>query len=101
MVALSVLVLGPTFGIYLGKTEKSALINHGIETKGIVYKKWYNYGKNGGWLLRCNFNVDAKTYSTFSETDRHNKYKIGDTLTILYNENFPQQCVIKDLKNDE
>ena len=101
MVALSVLILGPTFGIYFTKAEKNELRNHGIETKGIVYKKWYNYGKNGGWLLRCNFKVETKTYSTFSETDRHNKYKIGDTLTILYNENFPQQCVIKDLANDD
>ena len=101
IIALSVLVLGPTFGIYLGKMEKSALREHGVETKGVVYKKWYNYGKNGGWLFRCNFKADAKTYSTFSETDRYNTYKIGDTLTILYNGNFPQQCIVKDLENDK
>lgn len=99
--ALSVLVLGPTFGIYLEKIEKSNLQHHGIEKKGVVYKKWYSYGKNGGWLFRCNFKVDGKTFSTFSENDRYNTYKIGDTLTILYNENFPQQCIIKDLEIDK
>ena len=100
-VALSVLVIGPTLGMHLRKMEKTALKDHGIETRGIVYKKWYNSGKNSGWLLRCRFEVNAKVYSTFSKTDRHNKYKIGDTLKILYNENFPQQCVIEDLENDE
>lgn len=100
IVALSVLIIGPTFGIYLGKKEKSALQDHGVETKGVVHKKWYKYGKNGGWLLRCSFKVESKTYSTFSETDKHNTYKIGDTLIIIYNENFPQQCKIKDLEDD-
>ena len=99
--ALSVLLLGPLFGIYLGKMEKKVLRDQGVETKGIVSKKWYSYGKNGSWLLRCNFQVEAKTYSTFSVTDRNNIYKIGDTLTIIYNENFPQQCIIKDLENDK
>jgi hypothetical protein len=97
IIALSVLIIGPVFGIYLGNKEKSTLEHYGKETKGIVYKKWYALGKNGGWLLKCNFKIGGKVYLTFSETDRHNQYKVGDTLTIIYNTNFPQQCKIKEL----
>jgi hypothetical protein len=100
LVAISILVLGPAFGLYLGYKEKKTMDEHGVETQGVVYKKWYNNGKNGGWLFRCNFKANTKSYSTFSITDKHNTYKIGDTLTVLYNENFPQQCIIKEVEDD-
>lgn len=99
LTALSVLIIGPSFGIYIKNKEKTALQKYGQQTKGVVYKKWYNEGKNSnsGWLLRCNYKVGDETYSTFSVTDKNNVYKIGDTLTIIYNSNFPQQCEIREL----
>ena len=98
IVALSVLVIGPLFGFYSGKKNEMNLKKYGVETKGVVYKKWYKYRQSSGWLLKCKFQVDGKTYSTFSETDQHNKYKVGDTLTILYNYKFPQECIIEELE---
>ncbi len=97
IVALSVLIIGPLFGFYSGQKTDVNLRKYGIETKGIVYEKWYKYTQSSGWLLRCNFQADGKTYSTFSATDQHNKYKVGDTLTILYNSQFPQECIIEEL----
>ncbi|MEO6453528.1 MAG: hypothetical protein ABIN97_05615 [Ginsengibacter sp.] len=65
--------------------------------KGLVYKKWYKTGKNSEWLLRCQYVVDGVTYSTFSETDKDNKYKVGDTLTVVFIDNYPQKSKIKEL----
>ena len=68
-VALSVLIIGPLFGIYSGyKTDRNLKI-YGVETEGIVYRKWHVL-KSNDWLLRCNFKAQGKIYSTFSETDR-------------------------------
>ncbi|MFN6377782.1 MAG: hypothetical protein ACK4WD_00800 [Flavobacteriales bacterium] len=96
--ALSVLVIGPAFGLYIGYQEEKDLRENGQTVKGVVYKKWYSTGKYSEWLLRCQYEVDGVVYSTFSETDRDNKYEIGDTLTILYVNNFPQKSKIKELE---
>ena len=95
--ALSVLVIGPSFGFYLGYKDERDFQQNGEETKGIVYKKWYKYGKNSEWLLRCQYEVDGVIYSTFSETDEENRYQVGDTLTVIYIKNYPPKCKIKEL----
>ena len=95
--ALSVLIIGPSFGFYGSYQEKMAFQKSGIETKGIVYKKWYSLKKNSEWLVRCQYVVDGMVYSTFSETDNDNKDKVGDTLTVIYIDDFPQKCKIKEL----
>lgn len=100
-IPLSILVVGPLFGIYSNNVEEKRLRDNGAETKGIVHEKQYQSWKNKGWFIKCNFEVDAKTYSTFNITDKHNKYQIGDTLTIRYYKKFPQQCIIKELENDK
>jgi hypothetical protein len=95
--ALSVLIIGPSFGFYLGYNEDKEFQKNGETAKGIVYKKWYKYGKNSEWLLRCHYVVDGVTYSTFSETDKNNQYNVGDTLNVVYIKNFPQKSKIKEL----
>ena len=95
--ALSVLLIGPSFGFYLGHQEDKEFQKKGETVKGVVYKKWYKTGKNSEWLLRCSYMVDGIQYSTFSETDRGNKYRVGDTLTVIYIDNFPQKSKIKEL----
>ncbi len=95
--ALSALIIGPSFGFYRSYQEKLAFQKSGKETKGVIYKKWYSLKKNSEWLVRCHYMVDDVTYSTFSETDKYNKYKVGDTLTVIYIDGFPQKCKIKEL----
>lgn len=95
--ALSVLIIGPSFGLYLGNKEEKEFRENGETVKGIVYRKWYKTGKNSEWLLRCQYVVDGVTYSTFSKTDKNNKYRGGDTLTVIYIDNFPQKSKIKEL----
>jgi hypothetical protein len=93
---LSVLILGPLLGYYYGYEENKDFQERGKTTSGIIYKKWYNSGKNKQWLIRCHYVVNGQTYSTFSETDAENKYKVGDTLTVIYLEDYPQKCDIRE-----
>ncbi|TDW96657.1 hypothetical protein EDB95_4492 [Dinghuibacter silviterrae] len=66
---------------------------------GIVYKKWHTSGRNRHeWLLKCRFYVNGVEYSTFSEEDKYNQYKIGDTLHVVYAERTPTNCEILELK---
>ena len=96
--AISVLVIGPSFGFYLGYKDEKDFQEKGHSVKGVVYKKWYAVGKNSEWLLRCEYVVNGVRYSTFSETDEDNEYQIGDTLTIIYFEDYPQKSKIKELE---
>lgn len=81
--------------------KENDLALHGQTTKGIVYKKWYDDDKkNPKWLLRCNYIVDGTSFSTFSETDKENKYRIGDTLTVIYSTRYPQNSIIYELKGN-
>jgi hypothetical protein len=95
--ALSVLVIGPSFGYYLGYQESKDFQRSGQTVKGVVYKKWYTTGRNKEWLVRCQYEVEGVSYSTFSETDKENKYRVGDSLTVIYMDNFPQKCKIQEL----
>ena len=95
--ALSFLIIGLSFGYYGSYQEDIDFQERGKQTKAVVYKKWYSIKKNSEWLLKCKYVVDGTGYSTFSETDKKNIYKIGDTLTVIYIEEYPQKCRIKEL----
>ena len=98
-IAISVLIISMTYIYYLQTKQENDLLLYGQTTKGIVYKKWYDtYKDKSKWLLRCKYVIDGDTLSTFSETDKDNKYKVGDTLTILYSTHNPQNCIIHELK---
>ena len=98
--ALSVFIVGLPFGFYLNYSEKKDLEQKGETTKGVIYRKWHSSGKNSEWLIRCRFQVNGTSYSTFSEKDKNNVFKVGDTLTIIYINDFPQKCKIKELQEN-
>jgi hypothetical protein len=95
--ALSVLVIGPSYGLYLRYQDERQFQQNGETVKGIVYKKWFTSGRNKEWLLRCKYVVNGATYSTFSVTDKKNKFKVGDTLTVIFVPDFPQKSKIEEL----
>jgi len=97
--ALSVLISGPTYGIYLGTQQNKELSQYGKQTTGIVCKKWetLKYQKHYEWLLRCKFVVNGTNYSSFSVQDKKNLFHIGDTLHIMYSERNPENCVVVEL----
>jgi hypothetical protein len=42
------------------------------------------------WLINCKYYVDNFEYVTYYETDEENKARIGDTLKITYNKEYPR-----------
>jgi steroid 5-alpha reductase family enzyme len=98
IVAASVLIVSLVYIYYLEVKGDNDLHLYGKTTRGIVYKKWHDTSREkANWLVRCTYIVDGHTFSTFSETDKENKYKIGDTLTIRYSSRYPQNCIIEEL----
>jgi hypothetical protein len=89
----SVLVLGPSYGVYTGYLSHKDLLENGIKTKGIIIEKFRQLSRRGiqnDWLIKCEFKVDSLKFSTFSEHDKYNMYKPGDTITIIYSKKNPQ-----------
>ena len=101
IIAISVLTIIMSYLYFLQTKKENDLVLNGCKTRGIVYKKWQdNYKQDSKWLLVCNFSVDGKPFYTFSETDKENKYKVGDTLTIIYSTRFLGNCIIEELENN-
>ena len=89
--ALSVLIVGPTFGLYQGYCETQELKKKGIWTKAIVTDEKYINTKNyHGWSIQCSFIANGKRIKTSFTDDYENKYSIGDTLDIIYSKDFPK-----------
>ncbi len=102
-IALSVgpiLIIGPLFGIWTGYLSKNDLTENGIKTYGIISQKWSSKPRkrSGEWLVKCKFRVDGKVFKTFSKEDEKNIYKVGDTLTILYSSENPENNTIIELE---
>jgi len=97
----SILILGPTWGIYQRKQQDEELAKYGKQTIGIVYTKWetFRMQRHYEWLLKCEFIINGKKHSTFSESDKKNIYHIGDTLHVLYSERNPENSLIMELKD--
>ncbi len=97
----SVLLIGPLFGIWSGNLSDKELDKNGIIQKGVVTKKWYVKHNNGNdeWLYRAAFNVNKKTFFTFSQKDVNNAIQVGDTILIKYSKNNPENNEILDRRN--
>lgn len=90
--ALSILIVGPTYGIFQNYRENEALRTNGKVTECIVFNK--KKSKNE-WLLNCKYYVNNSEFITYYETDEKDKYRIGDTLKLIYNEEFPRMYKIE------
>lgn len=88
-------LLLPFFIFWVGYLSDKDLEKHGKQTKGVVFQKWKSKNE---WLLKCSFKIGDKGYETFSITDKENKYQIGDTLTIRYSSETPDNNEIIELK---
>ncbi len=82
----SILIVGPTFGFFQEYRKDKELKKHGKETVCIVVDK--KKSKNV-WLINCKYEVNNSELITYYHTDEENKYKVGDTLKLVYNKEFP------------
>ena len=89
--ALSILIVGPThaiFGEY--RQEKELKINGKVAKSVVVDRK---KSKND-WLINCKYYVNKTEFVTYYHTDEKNKYRIGDTIELIYNKEFPRMYKI-------
>lgn len=89
---LSVLIVGPTFGLFQDYREKKELDKYGVWTKSVVINRKHSVTKGSSWhwLLKCKYEVNGKNYETLYHDDFNNFYAIGDTIKIIYSSQFPK-----------
>lgn len=90
--ALSILIVGSTFGIFQKYRENEILKTNGRLTECIVVSR--KKSKNN-WLINCKYYVNNSEFITYSHTDQKDKYRIGDTLKLIYNKEFPRMYKIE------
>ena len=84
---ISFLIVVPTFIVVQHFREKKELAEKGKITMCYVMDR--KKSKND-WLINCKYYVDNFEYVTYYETDEENKARIGDTLKITYNKEYPR-----------
>jgi len=90
--ALSILIVGPTSIILHDYQEEKELKLNGMVTHSfVVDKKW----TRGEWLINCNYFVNNTEFTTYYYTDEKDKYKIGDTVKLIYHKEFPRMYKIE------
>ena len=90
--ALSILIVGPTSAIVQNYRENEELKINGKVTDCIVVDR--KSSKNE-WLINCKYQVENGEFTTYYHTDEENKYRIGDTIKLNYNKEFPRMYKIE------
>jgi hypothetical protein len=97
----SILIIGPLFGIWTGHLSNKDLDKNGTLIKGIVIEKNHvrkHRSQNYKWLYRAEFKVSDEYFLTYSEEDKDNTVKEGDTVIIQYSKRNPENNTIIKLK---
>jgi len=88
--ASSALLIGPLFGIWTKVISDKDLEQNGQTKMGIVSEKWYANKRKGEWLYSVKFKVENVIYHTFSNVNKDNRIKIGDTVLVQYSKRNPE-----------
>jgi hypothetical protein len=89
--ALSILIVGPTHAIFGEYRQDKELKINGMVTECIVVDR--KKSKND-WLINCKYYANNAEFVTYYHTDEKNKYRIGDTIELIYNKEFPRMYKI-------
>lgn len=85
--ALSILIVGPTYGLFQKYRQEKELKTNGKTTKCIVIDRKKT---KKDWLINCKYFANNTEFITYYHTDEENKYRIGDTIKLVYNKDFPR-----------
>lgn len=80
-------------GIINVRTKYNDLQANGVWGKAIVTDKKFTIltiQNKIAWRIKCSFTANNRHYETYYESDNKNIYKVGDTLQILYDHDFPK-----------
>jgi hypothetical protein len=88
---LTAFIICVAFNIIQNNKETDYLNTYGIHGKAIVSNQKIDYRSNSiHGQSRCTFTVNGRRYETLYFIDDKKIYKIGDTLDILYNQDYPK-----------
>ena len=89
--ALSILLVGPTFALFQDYREDETLKTNGLITDCLVVSRKKS---KDDWLICCKYIVKNDEFLTFFHIDEENEYKVGDTIKLVYNKDFPRMYKI-------
>lgn len=88
---LSILILGPGFGLWSDYLSKNDFSIHGKITTGKVIDRWWTTNNNRGrWTIAAEFSYNGKKYITFSKDDNDNKFQINDPISVRFSTRNPE-----------
>ena len=93
LTAVTVLIVGPTFGLFQSYKERLELQKYGVWTKSVVIDKKHNTQKvpsSQDYLIKCRYRIIGINYETLYHNDINNSHLIGDTIRIIYSKQFPK-----------
>jgi len=91
LTALSILILGPAFGLWSKYISETDFEKHGKITYGtVVEREWTSLNNRGRWTITAEFEYNSKKYVTFSVDDNDNKYRIHDKICIRFSTRNPE-----------
>jgi hypothetical protein len=78
----SPIIVGPSFGFWIGEHEKECYKKYGVKTWGVVDRAWSK-------RMYYYFNANGIQYMSANVTNRLG-HSIGDTIEIIYNPQYPE-----------
>lgn len=97
--ALSILILGPGFGIWSKYLSENDFKKNGMITYGkVIEREWTHLNNRGRWTITAEFEYNSKRYITFSQDDNDNKFQLKDKIRIRFSTRNPENNEIIDLK---
>ena len=91
LAALSILILGPAFGLWSKYISETDFKKYGKITYGtVVERKWTSLNNRGRWTITAEFEYNSKKYITFTKDDNDSKYRIHDQICVRFSTRNPE-----------
>lgn len=90
IVPLSILILGPGFGLWTKYVSEQDLAENGKTIVGEVCSREWSSRRPRGWLLRAEFEYNHHKYITFASVEETGHYRIGDPILIRFSVRNPE-----------
>ena len=81
----SPIIIGPSFGLWVGHHEKESYAKYGVKTWGIVDQAYYSKG----YRIRYYFYIDGIQISALANNPL--RHEVGDTVEVIYNSKYLDQ----------
>jgi hypothetical protein len=97
--ALSILILGPGFGLWSKFLSENDFKDFGKVTYGkVIEREWTSMNNRGRWTITAEFEYNSKKFTTFSKDDNENRFQLNDKIRIRFSTRNPENNEIIDLK---